>query len=428
MPTRAQTVVRLGALLLAAGATSAAVGQGSPATSRSEQAPVELLLPPVGLRARDVALVINDADAASRAIGAYYASRRGIAPDHVVHVSFAGEQAAMTLADFRRIEAEVRARLPADVQAFALAWTQPYRVECMSVTSAFAFGFDPAFCAEGCEPTKVSPYFNTQGSSPYTDHHLRPAMLLAGIDADGVRRLIDRGLRSDERWPAGTAYLVSTGDHKRNVRAEGYPRTRLVLGAAYPIQQVESDALENKPDVMFYFTGVQRVAAMRSNRFLDGAIADDLTSFGGVLSGSSQTSALEWLAAGATGSYGTTSEPCNFRAKFPEPAVVMAHYLSGETLLEAYWKSVLMPGQGVFVGDPLARPFGGVRITRSDTGITIETRSLEPGLYVLQAAQSSVGPFRPIAELVVRDFGVQKMTVPAGEHQFLRLLRADHSR
>jgi hypothetical protein len=26
-------------------------------------------------------------------------------------------------------------------------------------------------------------------------------------------------------------------------------------------------------------------------------------------------------------------------------------------LLEAYWKSVLMPGQGVFVGDPLTAPF-----------------------------------------------------------------------
>jgi hypothetical protein len=26
-------------------------------------------------------------------------------------------------------------------------------------------------------------------------------------------------------------------------------------------------------------------------------------------------------------------------------------------VLEAYWKSVAMPGQGVFVGEPLAAPF-----------------------------------------------------------------------
>src|SRR5204863_703276 len=124
----------------------------------------------------------------------------------------------------------------------------------------------------------------------------------------------------------------------------------------------------------------------------DGAVADHLTSSGGVLSGGGQTTALEWLAAGATGSYGTSTEPCNYRAKFPEPGIVMARYLGGETLLEAYWKSVRMPGQGVFVGDPLARPFGGVRIKRSAAGTLISTRALPPGDYLLEAGHSSVGP------------------------------------
>jgi len=32
--------------------------------------------------------------------------------------------------------------------------------------------------------------------------------------------------------------------------------------------------------------------------------------------------------------------------------------LDGDTVLEAYWKSVEMPGQGLFIGEPLARPFG----------------------------------------------------------------------
>ena len=117
---------------------------------------------------------------------------------------------------------------------------------------------------------------------------------------------------------------------------------------------------------MFDFTGVARVATMASNHFLDGAIADHLTSFGGVLhpAAARRPRSSGWTV-GATGSYGTSSEPCNFRGKFPEVGVVMAHYLAGETLLEAYWKSVLMPGQGVFVGDPLARPFGGVRVSRT---------------------------------------------------------------
>lgn len=74
-------------------------------------------------------------------------------------------------------------------------------------------------------------------------------------------------------------------------------------------------------------------------------------------------SVLEWLEAGATASYGTVIEPCNFPGKFPNVPVAMRHYLDGETAIEAYWKSVLMPGQGLFVGDPLAAPFRGVKWT-----------------------------------------------------------------
>jgi uncharacterized protein (TIGR03790 family) len=109
--------------------------------------------------------------------------------------------------------------------------------------------------------------------------------------------------------------------------------------------------------VLFYFIGAAAVPELTSNRFLPGAVADHLTSFGGRLTYSTQMSALRWLEAGATGSYGTTSEPCNILDKFPRIHVLMSHYLAGETLIEAYWKSVAMPGQGLFIGEPLAAPF-----------------------------------------------------------------------
>ena len=103
---------------------------------------------------------------------------------------------------------------------------------------------------------------------------------------------------------------------------------------------------------MFYFTGLARVAGIETNRFLPGAIADHLTSSGGRLTDSRQMSSLRWLEAGATGSYGTVVEPCAFTQKFPRPDIVIDRYLDGETLLEAYWKSVAWPGQGLFVGRP----------------------------------------------------------------------------
>ncbi len=110
-------------------------------------------------------------------------------------------------------------------------------------------------------------------------------------------------------------------------------------------------------DIIAYFTGVARVEELSKLRFHPGAAADHLTSTGGVLEGGKQMSALEWLRQGATASYGSVSEPCNRVGKFPSPAVFLDHYLHGETLLEAYWKSVEMPGQGLFVGEPLARPY-----------------------------------------------------------------------
>jgi uncharacterized protein (TIGR03790 family) len=378
-------------------------------------------LPPVGLRARDIAVVINDADPSSGEIGRYYAARRGIAAERVIHVRFP-PAGAINFGDWQRVKAVLDDKVGPDVQAYALAWTLPFRVECMSVTAAFALGFDPvSYCAEGCQTTKMSSYFNTRGSAPFTDHKLRPAMLLAGKDVETVKRLIDRGLRSDEAWPEGKAYLLNTSDGGRNVRAQTYDRVRAAIGSAYPIEQIDADSLEGKTDVMFHFTGWAIVANIATNHFLDGAIADHLTSHGGSLGGGQQTIATEWINAGATGSYGTVVEPCNYRQKFPDVGVVMAHYLAGESLVEAYWKSVLMPGQGVFVGDPLARPFGGVHVSRVGTTTILKTRALQPGRYVVEAARSQVGPFQSIGVLTASGFGVREMKLPDGEARFFRL-------
>ena len=131
------------------------VAAGARARRRRTREPARLALPSVGLRARDIAVVVNDADPASVEVGRYYAAKRGIAADRVVHVRFPPGQPVMTFADFLRVQAVLDAKVGAEVQAYALAWTLPYRVECMSVTAAFALGFDPgAYCAEGCLTTK----------------------------------------------------------------------------------------------------------------------------------------------------------------------------------------------------------------------------------------------------------------------------------
>jgi hypothetical protein len=66
---------------------------------------------------------------------------------------------------------------------------------------------------------------------------------------------------------------------------------------------------------------------------------------------------LSATTADLTASYGTVSEPCNYWQKFPHPGVLLRHYLAGETAIEAYWKSLAWPMQGVVIGEPLAAPY-----------------------------------------------------------------------
>ena len=312
-----------------------------------------------------LAIIVNTRDPLSVEIGNYYAERRSIPFQNIIKVSFTPIEATLTRARFELIKAQVDKQALPHIQAYALTWAEPYRVDCMSITAAFAFGFDPAFCADGCKPTRRSPYFNSPSRLPYTQLGIRPTMAIAATSIEHAKALIDRGVKSDGSRPSGTVYLLSTSDGSRNVRSASYPVVEKLLKGRLRVRLLEEDALKDESDVLFYFIGKDHVEGLETLHFVPGAIADHLTSAGGVLTDNSgQMSALRWLEAGATGSYGTVIEPCNLVQKFPYPAVVIGRYLRGETLIEAYWKSVLMPGQGIFIGEPLAAPFRRQKETR----------------------------------------------------------------
>ena len=172
--------------------------------------------PAVALGPEQLGLIVNTADPYSVEIGAHHARRRGIPPANVVFVTLPAGRDEISREEFETAKAEADARLPVTVQALALAWTTPFRVDCLSITTAFAFGFDPAFCAQGCRPTRRSPYFNSPSRAPFSDLALRPAMLLAGQSVAEGKALIDRGVAADATFPGGTAYLLSTSDRARN--------------------------------------------------------------------------------------------------------------------------------------------------------------------------------------------------------------------
>ncbi len=307
--------------------------------------------------AREVAVIVNDDDKLSVQVAKYYQAKRNIPPGQIIHVSFKPGIQSLSQEQFKTIKQQVDEQTPSHVQGYVLTWLLPFRVDCMSITTAFSTGFDKAFCAQGCKETRHNPYFNSISKMPFEDFGWRPTMLLAAKDFKTARQLIDRGIAADYSQPKGSAYLLKTTDVARSSRAASFPEVAKKFNDIFSTTFQEKNFIEDREDVMFYFTGVMHVQKIKRNTFLPGAVADHLTSTGGVLVGGNQMSILEWIEAGATGSYGTVVEPCNFPEKFSNPGVLMNYYLRGNSLIEAYWKSVAEPGQGIFIGEPLSKPF-----------------------------------------------------------------------
>jgi len=388
------------------------------------QAAPQVLLPRYRLFAHELAVIVNDNDPLSQRIAAYYRKARNIPPENILHVRFRPGRPGINKTGFRRIYRQVQEATPPGVQAYALTWAAPWRVECMSITSAFTFGFDRAFCSKKqCARTRASAYFHSGSTAPYNDFGIRPTMAIAATDFRQARALIDRGVTSDNTQPPGTAWLVSTTDRARNVRAAYYPAIKEAMKGWLDTRIVETNTLRNIDDILFYFTGRATVEALDTLRFRPGAIADHLTSAGGQLTTSKQMSALRWLEAGATGSYGTVVEPCNLPGKFPHPGLVMDAYGSGRTLIEAYWQSVQQPGEGIFIGEPLAAPFDGQKVEVRKDHILLTTRNLAPGLYQVAVSNRPVGPFRVLPGLLKVDYHQQKFRLPKLSVDYYRLER-----
>jgi uncharacterized protein (TIGR03790 family) len=308
------------------------------------------------LEAERLGVIYNTDRPESRELARIYAAQRAIPAANVIGISLP-DRDVITPDLFMTARAQAFSRLPTAVQSLLLVWSRPYAVGCMSITTAFAAGYRAVFCEPGCALTAANPLFDSDGWLPADTVGWWPAMLLPTNDAELARSLIRRGIASDGTAPPGTVYLVRTQDAARNVRAAAYGEAEILLANRTRNVQLTTPVSRDIPDAMGYFTGASQVDELARIHFRPGAAADHLTSAGGVLFGGSQMSALAWLQRGATASYGSVSEPCNHTQKFPNPGVLFNHYLRGETLLEAYWKSVAMPGQGLFIGEPLARPY-----------------------------------------------------------------------
>ena len=329
---------------------------------------------------RRIAVFANAARQQSLTVADEYMRRREIPDENLFVVELndhTPNQAFLSVTEFDARLQPLLDRLPEHLDLIAITWTWPYRVvdlddtrRQMSMTSAFLFGTKPDHLVplpqghECVTPASLppSPLFHDDRRA-YGAHGLpRPTMMLAGRTTAEALALVERGVAADGSAPMFRGYLVRADPIRSIPREEDMQRAEelwnpepdvaldpfVIGGTPHPVGQ----------DLMLYQTGDFVVEDVHANGFLPGAAADHLTSFGGALSPvPGQMSVFAWLEAGATGSYGTIREPCNFDLKFPRTTVFLERYLAGETLGEAYVKSVAFPQEGLFVGDPAACPY-----------------------------------------------------------------------
>jgi hypothetical protein len=198
--------------------------------------------------------------------------------------------------------------------------------------------------------------------------YLLAAMLGAtygrGNTREEILQYLQRSAAADGTHPRGTIYFMRNSDIRSEVRQKLFPAAveelkKLgvrgeILGGNIPLE---------RPDVQGVMMGVSDFSWKNSKSvLLPGAVGDNLTSYGGILTPTTgQTPLSEFLRYGAAGSAGTVIEPfvlgdLPYQAKFPVPALFV-HYARGCTLAEAYYQAVASPYQLLIVGDPLCRPW-----------------------------------------------------------------------
>lgn len=317
---------------------------------------------------KNVLIVVSDKSPEALALANYYADRRGVPRSHIARIPLRPTE-SIRWDGYKRHVVDVvddhirRHKLQDFISVWATTPGCPFIVENNSSSGVIYFGGPQAPSSNPASPgvfSEANEYFDKMVGYDRPKEAASGRYLAMRIDAGSIpdtRRLIDNSIAADGAFPGGTIYLLD-GEGPRSSRKDSIPAAQKLLEVlGRNVVRRSSGKLEGASDVAGLYTGViwMNVAA---NKYLPGALADHLTSFGGRMKlYRGQLAASDFLAAGCSASYGTVVEPYNYPAKFPT-AQLHVYYALGFTAVESYWMSVAWPQQGLFVGDPLTRPYG----------------------------------------------------------------------
>jgi uncharacterized protein (TIGR03790 family) len=328
----------------------------------------------------NVAVILNQNSTNSIQLANAYCEQRGVPPQNVLRLSWqwSGGSVYCSADEFQNemlvplLNMMQSRGLTNQIQFVLLSMDLPYQVNANtgnnSTTSAFFYGFKPdgapvsgfASCSLPHDSSNSYafselPFCEAPPGTAPTNSFL--AVMLTDTNLANAESILDRGVASDSSFPTQTVYLAKTDDTGRNVRYPEFDDAifEMRVRGNYSMIRTNTDST-SFTDLLGMETGLANFV-LQTNAFVPGAIADTLTSFGGVLlQNSGQTPLLAFLDAGAAISYGTVVEPCNYTQKFPNPLDYF-YQARGFSVAEAYYQSVQNPYQGIMVGEPLAAPF-----------------------------------------------------------------------
>ena len=254
--------------------------------------------------------------------------------------------------------------------------------------------------------TSFSPLFNNPTPTPRTDTGWLPNMfLLSSVcasctttsqntfawvpDFSATKLLIDNATSAIGTNPStGIAYfpwvtglfglgrsIVTIADSPNSMGTVGTPNTVLSASSSRLANSLYlGSATSNTPqnpsatNILYYQNANPTWNFTLNPTFITGAAFayTSTSTAGGLPYDGNQGPSLSWLNPSvassvsnlATGTYGSTVEPCqSLQRKMPLGEVFVPYYTTGFPLGPSAWASVRTPGGGTFIGDPLAAPF-----------------------------------------------------------------------
>ncbi len=373
---------------------------GGPVSRRLKYATLGLSLAAGLARAggtpENVLLIIDPLDRRSLEVGHHYKAVRGIPDTHVLYM----EPGAADYASF------VQFNLPAlfaTIERRGL-WGQ---VDYIVISSSDTFYLNaPNLVSDGCSPVTrfslsgaytlafvadeilagglTSAYGNRYfggsntpqrfdseyswlSGNPSNDPNARRYFIGALLGYTGTRgnsaaetiAMIDRSAAVDGTRPPGTFYFMQTTDQARSgPRHNAYPAAvSAITNLGGQAEHLFAVLPEGRHDCLGIMTGIATLDVPSANlTILPGAFCDHLTSYAATFDVGSQTKMSHWITNGASGTWGTVEEPCNYPGKFPH-ARAHVYYFQGMSLGESVFRSVsYAPFQGLLYGDPITRP------------------------------------------------------------------------